>query len=244
MSLFSDHLSLSLSPPGPLALGQEPLTSFLTVDPEAGWRLCHPHLRGQTGPVRGPVQHPPETWRSQPFPPRRFRVCKWTRAAHGEEEQAWGCLPLKTLFPQPPERVYLQESLAGPSTHSRGAREKALPGAPGMGEALLIRWKPLQTGAPSPAVEDGWSGAQLGSPRPASRHCPEKLPIRGPLLPLGCSWFQGCGLSRTPGGSAVGLFRGLALKCPQERLLDGERYGGDSGRVGRERDTEREINTQ
>ena len=176
MSLFSDHLSLSLSPPGPPALGQEPLTAFLTVDPEAGWRLCHPHLRGQTGPVRHPVQHPAETWKSQPFPSRRFRVCKWTRSAHGEEEQAQGCLPLKTLFPQPPDRVYLQESLAGPSTHSRGAREKALLGAPGMGEALLIRWKPLQTGAPSPAVEDGWSGASWAHhalpPGTAQRSCP------------------------------------------------------------------------
>lgn len=45
-----------------------------------------------------------------------------------------------------------------------------------MGEALLIRWKPLQTGAPSPAVEDGWSGASWAHhalpPGTAQSSCP------------------------------------------------------------------------
>lgn len=110
-----------------------------------------------------------------------------------------------------------------------------------MGDVPLIRWKPLQTGAPSPAVEDGWSGAQLGSPLPASQDFPEKLPIWGPLLPPGCPWFQGHSLSGAPRGSAVGLFRGLALKCPRERPPDRERDGGERGREGEgERETQKE----
>lgn len=76
VSLFSDHFSLSLSAhmgPWPTVRSHSPLLSQWTLRPSGGFviltsggRLCYPHLWGQTG---GPVQHPAETWRSQPFPP-------------------------------------------------------------------------------------------------------------------------------------------------------------------------------
>lgn len=177
------------------------------------------------------------------LPPRRFRVCKRTRAAHGEEEQARGCLPLKTLFPPTPWQSLSPGELSVSLHTFQGSSREGAPWSPRHGGRAADKMETPPDRSPQPCCGGWLEWCPAGFTTPCLPGLPREAAHLGstpaswlPLVPA--TWSQ-----QGSWGSAVGLFRVLALKCPRERPLDGERDGGERGREGEgERDTHRKRN--
>ena len=154
VSLFSDHFSLSLS--AHMGLPRSGPTHLLSHSGPWGRAeaLLSPPLGADWTRLRSRPA-PSRDLEVSALPPGRFRVCKWTRAVHGEEEQAWGCLPLKTLFPPTPWQSLSPGELSVSLHTFQGSSREGAPRSPRHGGRAADKMETPPDRSPQPCC-GGW----------------------------------------------------------------------------------------
>ena len=155
VSLFSDHFSLSLSAhmgPWPSVRPHSPPLSQWTLRPSGGFVIST--SGGRLDPLEVPSSTQQRPGGLSPSP-QEVQVFKWTRAAHGKEEQARGCLPLKTLFPPTPWQSLSPGELSVSLHTFQGSSREGAPGSPRHGGRAADKMETPSDRSPQPCC-GGW----------------------------------------------------------------------------------------